>query len=261
MRQVDFFGVFVGDGQPPQAAVLFRHVHGGPVGEVRDRQVRHLLQGAFVIHHARQSRARLGQITGGLLGTLLFMDVGACAEPAQYISSLVVNRNGSDEMPAVGLPPPIQEPDLHLERSAATDGSRPALTGGVGVVGVEDLRPALVAQGFRQPGELVPLAVHVVDVAVRSCGPHDLRHGVGQLAEALLALPQGVLGTLTVADVGGNAADGIRGAICARQRELYRQGCYGRVGVGKRFLVDAGAAGRQEIAVVPGEARGNLGRE
>src|SRR5581483_5401561 len=68
-------------------------------------------------------------------------------------------------------------------------------------------------------------------------------------------------GTLAVADVGGDAADGIGGAVCARQQELDRQGSYGRASVGERLLVDAGAAGRQEVGVVLGEAGGDLSRE
>ena len=68
-------------------------------------------------------------------------------------------------------------------------------------------------------------------------------------------------GTLLVADVGGDAADGVGGAVCARQQELDRQGGYGRAGVRERLLVDAGAAGRQEVGVVPGKADGDLRRE
>ena len=41
--QPDFVRVFVGDRQPAELAVPVRHVHGGPVGEMRDRQVHNLL--------------------------------------------------------------------------------------------------------------------------------------------------------------------------------------------------------------------------
>ena len=182
-------------------AVVVRHVHGGPVGEVRHGQVRHLLQRAFVIHHARQGGARLGQKAGGLLGPLLLVDVGAGPEPAGDLAIAVVDGHGSDEMPAVGLLPPIQQPHFHLERSAASHGSRPPLAGGRGVVGVQDRPPAVVAHRLRQAGELGPAAVQVVDVAVRSGGPDDLRHGVGKLAEPLFALPQDDLGPLPLAHV------------------------------------------------------------
>src|SRR5579871_4335500 len=124
------------------------------------------------------------------------MDVGAGAEPASDFSRSVVDGHGPDEMPAVSLLASVQQPDLHLERCATTQRSRPTLVGGLGVVGVNDLPPAVISRSVGQPGELVPLAVQVVDVAVRSGGPHDLRHGVGKLAEPLLTLPKGVLGTL-----------------------------------------------------------------
>ena len=96
VREADLVGVLVGDGQPPQRAVVVRHVHGGPVGEVRHGQVRHLLQRAFVVDHARQGGAGLGQIAGGLLGPLLLVDVGAGAEPAGDRPRLVVDGHGSD---------------------------------------------------------------------------------------------------------------------------------------------------------------------
>src|SRR5580704_4599300 len=118
------------------------------------------------------------------------MNVGAGAEPAGDSLRSILDGHGSDEMRAVGLPAPIQQPEFHLEWSAALDGSHPALLSGWGVGGVKDLRPARIAQGFRQAGEFAPTTVHVVDVAIRSCGPHDLRHGVGKLAETLLALTQ-----------------------------------------------------------------------
>src|SRR5947209_8088051 len=94
-------------------------------------------------------------------------------------------------MPAVGVAVPVVEATFDLEGLTATDGGVPAVQGPLHVVGVQDRRPALVtAAALAEAGELVPPAVEVVEVAVRSGRPDDLRHGVGQLPEPPLALLQ-----------------------------------------------------------------------
>ncbi len=66
--------------------------------------------------------------------------------------------------------------------------------------------PALITHRLRQPGELRPAAIQVIDIAVWSRGPDDLRHGVGELSEPLLLLPHLGFGPLPLGDIPGEAA-------------------------------------------------------
>ncbi len=123
------------------------------------------------------------------------LDVGAGAEPAGDPAGRVADGQAADQVPAVGaVRPPggtaarcrtaarwrrrrtTRRPPGPARRGAAPAPSWPARPG---------------------PGRarvVVPAAVVVVDRPVRAGAPDDLRHGVGQLAEAGLAGPQGVGG-------------------------------------------------------------------
>ena len=134
------------------------------------------------------------------------MDVGAGPEPADDFPGIVESRDSPDQVPAIGLLPPIEEPHFHLEGCAGLDALCPKLAGGRSVVGVQEGPPALITHHLWQASELRPPAIQVIDIAVRSRGPDNLRHGVGELSEPLLALPQGDLGPLPLGDIPGEAA-------------------------------------------------------
>src|SRR4051812_44409712 len=129
------------------------------------------------------------------------MDVGAGPEPAGDSPGIIKNRYSPDQMPSVGLLPRIQEPNFHLERCAALEGFCPTYAGGLSVIGVQYALPALVTHRLWQPGEFRPPAIQVVNITVRACSPDDLRHGVGELPEPLLGIPQGDFRALPLAHV------------------------------------------------------------
>src|SRR5437588_3453549 len=48
--------------------------------------------------------------------------------------------------------------------------------------------------------------IQVINLAIRACGPNDLRHGVGKLPETLFLLGRLSLGPLPLSDISGEAA-------------------------------------------------------
>src|SRR5262249_18700042 len=71
------------------------------------------------------------------------------------------------------------------------------------VVGMQDRLPTrLAVLPSWKPGVLVPALV-IVEVAIRSGGPHNLRHGIGQLAELCLAAAYRLLEAAALDQVAG----------------------------------------------------------
>ncbi len=80
---------------------------------------------------------------------------------------------------------------LDLVALATAHGLRPGLHGPrQAIVGVHFAPAVVAAFAGRQAGVLVPAPVEVIDLAVGGGGEHDLRHRVGQLAQARLAARQ-----------------------------------------------------------------------
>ena len=143
----------------------------------------------FVLHAA--GALGLGvRMLQALLELLALVDVGVGAEPAHDAALVVADRKGATEMPAVFAVVPAQRV-FDLVGLAGAQGFHPALRGSPeSLLGVH-VPPVLEARGsLRQPRVLVPLAVEVVDVTLGRGGEHDLRHRVGKLPEARLALAQ-----------------------------------------------------------------------
>src|SRR4051812_6889085 len=91
-------------------------------------------------------------------------------------------------MPLV-LANPIPKPAFDLIRIPGPHRGSPDGQTAFHVVGVKHRDPAKIAAfAFRNPGELIPTPVIVIELSVRTRGPNDLRHGIGQLSEAGFAL-------------------------------------------------------------------------
>ena len=127
------------------------------------------------------------------LRPLLFVDVRAGAHPPHDLALLVAHGQRPSQHPAV-LAGPVPQPVLDLVGLAGGQAVPPHLPGARLVFRVEHAVPGFaIGRTRRHAGELVPLLVVVVVVAVRQRRPHHLRHGVGDGPELRLALAQAPL--------------------------------------------------------------------
>jgi hypothetical protein len=118
----------------------------------------------------------------------------------------------SREEPAVRTVPGRPESPFVLVRAAGPYVVAPGLEAADAVTRVQRIEPGVVIdRAAERPGELVPLAVEVVERAVRPRSEHDLRHRVGEDAKTRLALAkrrvasQRRLGEFSLGDVGVDA--------------------------------------------------------
>src|SRR5262245_1152939 len=120
-------------------------------------------------------------------GLLLRLDIGAGPEPPDDLSARVAEWKCASEVPLVtAVEPP--ESIFDFEDVPRAEGFGPELDLDVHFLGVKHALPAPPEQFVvRQSGVLEAALVVVLDVAVRSRDPDELRKGVGEVAEILLA--------------------------------------------------------------------------
>ena len=139
------------------------------------------------------------------------VDAGAdvAGEPAMRVEAGHGVRRHPAEL-AVGALQAI----VHLERSLRLERGLMPRQHHQALVGVDALGPA-VAGGRVQgaAGEFQPAPVEEVAAPIRPARPHQHRRGIGERAEALLALAQRRLGALAVGDVDHHAAQRGRTAV------------------------------------------------
>ena len=179
----------------------------------------------LVGQHHQELVLRGVRVSQPLFQTFLIVDVGAGPEPAFDPPGLVANRQGAAEPPAVAAGCAILEAIFDLERFSRANRRIPGVQGPLHVVGMEDRRPALVAGlALREVGVFVPAAVEVVEVAVGPGRPDDLRHGVGQVAVAALAVAQLLLRLFPLRHVPKDDDQPRRGAVGDDGRRAARHG-------------------------------------
>src|SRR5262249_34965307 len=136
----------------------------------------------------------------GILGTLDISDVDRAADEAEQLATIADAGNGGDPEPAI-LSVGTAEPELHLEALALLVG---ALVGGQEsrcIGGMEEVLPTGPFEPIEAAaGKPEPLTVHEL-VAIGSGEPDQHRDIVGQVTEAIFALPHQLLGMLAVRDI------------------------------------------------------------
>ena len=146
----------------------------------------------------RQLGGALAQLVGhdALLG-----DVGVGTQPALYLTLGVLDRHGARQEPAVAAVAGTQLEGV-LEHVAAGSRLPRAFDHPRHVLGVQHARPVRLQHRFgRHAGVVEPALVVPIDVAARIGRPGELRHVVGQGAEAFLAVLQGDVDALGRGDV------------------------------------------------------------
>ena len=171
------------------AAVLLEQVDRTPIGDLRNGEARDGLQRSPVVEGFGEHGSRTKEELLGLLRPLLRVDVRRRSDPEVDRASVVVpERHRTSEVPAVaavGRAEAIFDlEDLSGRESLAAYVERP-----LQIVGMDDADPLVAGRRpRRQARVLVPAAVVVGGLAVRPCGPHDLRHRVGERTVSLFAL-------------------------------------------------------------------------
>ena len=133
-------------------------------------------------------------ISQRLLHYFLVFDIGTGAVPPDHSAFLVQHRAGTGQVPAILAGRPHSDPVLDLERFSGPHSFGQRLNADVAVVRMGLREPALLADfPMGDPGELVPPAVEVLELAVGPHRPDDLRHRIGQLPQPGLAFAQGSL--------------------------------------------------------------------
>ena len=164
-------------------------VHRRPVGDGRDGRARDRLERVDVVERRAEQLAGFEEEPLRLLGPLVIVDVGGRADPEVDRAFRAPDRHRAAEMPAVGSVPRA-EAVLDLEGLAGGKRRRALRDRGREVVGVDRERPAVLAGLFHGLARVLePAAVVVRRAAVAVGGPDDLRHGVRELAVAVLADP------------------------------------------------------------------------
>ena len=156
----------------------------------------------------RQRRIQFGELAGN---QLVIMDIGVGADPADDLALLVARRHRPRQKPperAVGA----AQAEFDFVGFAAADRLRPHRDRGRKIVGVDDLAP-LIAVEFAGTGARIFINARIepVQQSVGPRGPDVMRHGFGERAEFLFALPQRLLGHHLLGDIGVRAdqADGL----------------------------------------------------
>src|SRR5690606_26776498 len=108
------------------------------------------------------------------LDPLHAVDVRARAEPADHVAAVVANRDGPSQEPAVLAAAPVEQAEIRLERLTGGDARLVGHERGR-VLAVHERRPRHRLAVGLEPGERVPSAVGIVDAAVRSSRPYELR--------------------------------------------------------------------------------------
>ena len=143
-----------------------------------------------------------------LFGSLLeFFDIGASAEPFQNLAVRTAHGLAADQPPAIDA---IGAAQTAFQRVGCLVLRRtlPGLPRALLVIGVERSVPAMaVAFLQRQPGVIHPFLIEINVPTIRPGGPDDLRHGLRQSAELLLALAQRLLGAFALGDVASGSKD------------------------------------------------------
>jgi hypothetical protein len=133
-----------------------------------------------------------------LLGLALGGDVGVGPEPPLHLAGIVADGHGARQEPAVGAVLAAQGERV-LPGLAGLDVAAELRDD---VVGVVDLLPAPAGHLLEgRPRVIEPALVVPDEVSALVADPGELRHVVGQRAEALLALPDGGLGLDQLGDV------------------------------------------------------------
>ena len=187
-RECHLCRICVRERERVDAAVGLEEVDGAPVRDLGNGKPRDGLQRAPIVERAGEHLAGAQQEVLRLLGSLLCVDLGRGPDPEFDLARVVAERDGSTEVPAVA---PVfgAEAVLDLEHFAAGERPAPQRQRALEVLRMNDADPlvSLWRPGF-EARVLVPAAVVVGGLAVRTRGPDDLRHRVGERAVPVLAL-------------------------------------------------------------------------
>ena len=122
---------------------------------------------------------------------LLFVNVGAGADPADDDAIGIADRQGAAQRPAI-IAAMMAQPIFDFIRLAGRQAVAPASPGPVLIVGMEHAAPAgAVGRSGRDAGIVVPAGIIIIMIAVRQRRPDHLRHGVGERAEHPIAFGDG----------------------------------------------------------------------
>ena len=160
-------GIGVRDGDPLEEAALVDEVDQAPVRQHRDRQLGHRRQRGLVLERGGEDAARACEEVQPSGRSLLVLDVGTGAEPAQDAAVFPAQAHGAAEVPAIE---PIESANAELgfvRRRLRPDDTHPLGDGRLAIVGVDSVQPLLAQQLLDGPSRKVAGAlVEVVDEPV-----------------------------------------------------------------------------------------------
>src|SRR5262245_39638019 len=127
-------------------------------------------------------------------GLLAVMNICRGPDPLYDPSLRVADRNRARQVPSV-LSILVAKTELRVEGLSCLDRLPHPLLHSFKVIGVNRFHP-LASNGLlnRNAYILDPLLIGVINQPVRAASINDLRHGVGELAEAFLALAYRLFG-------------------------------------------------------------------
>src|SRR5262245_12735390 len=146
-------------------------------------------------------------------GLLAVMNICRGPDPLYDPSLRVSDRNRARQVPSV-LSVLAAKTVLLVEALSCLDRLPHSLLHAFKVIGVNRLHPLASDRLLnRKAYILAPLMIGVINHPVRAASVNDLRHGVGELAEAFLALASRLFGQNTICNVQNRADHAQRRAL------------------------------------------------
>ena len=189
------FAVGVGDRRGANRTVGVAHVDHAQVGDRVRAELRDVGEEPVVVAGSPHDLARLRQERqrGGGARRLAFeafarLDVDHRAEPVAHCALGVADGDAARDEPAVRSVGRATDPQLVIQIRPVVHRGVPVFDGAREIVGVHDRTPRLQRPGLLEiePGILRPARVDVVEQAVRTRDPDELRRRIGEVAIRLV---------------------------------------------------------------------------
>src|SRR5262249_34699750 len=146
-------------------------------------------------------------------GLLAVMNICRGPDPLDDLFLLVADWHCARQVPAI-LAVFTAKTKLNVERLPGLDRLYPLLPPAFAVVGMKRLRPADSQGSFQGDARiLLPPFIDIIGHSVGAAGVNDLGHGVGELAEARLALAYRLFGQNAICIVQNRAEHAQRRAL------------------------------------------------